>query len=487
LLDAQQRIVELEAELAVAHARVAEQDARIAEQDARIAEQDARIVALTKQVELLLEQLGQNSSNSHKPPSSDPPGAGPQRNPSKGKKGKRGGQKGHRGTFRELLPASQVDEVVNLFPRQCENCWAGLPESVDPEALRYQVTEVPPIKPHTKEFRRHEVQCACGHRTRAAHDSATIPTSRFGPRLVALVALLTGVYHISRRRTGQLLEDVLGVRLSLGAISAIEARVSDALAEPVAEAWERVEDAAVKHTDGTSWLQAGVVMCLWTVATATATVFKVLANGSKSALLPLFGKLTGILVSDRATALNFWAMERRQICWAHLLRKFVCFSERTGPAAALGQQLLDLTALVFEYHHDYRDGKLSKEKYCDWMKPVREQFEATLERAVAADIERLSGSCADVLEHKQALWTFVERDDVAPTNNHAERELRAFVLWRRRSFGTQSDRGNVFAARVMTVAHTARKQDKNTFAFLIACVRAHVDQASAPSLFTSAS
>lgn len=480
MLDAQQRIAELEAELAVAHAR-------IAEQDARIAEQDARILALTKQVEVLLEKLGQNSRNSHKPPSSDPPGAaGPQRKPGQGKKGKRGGQKGHRGSFRELLPASQVDEVVNLYPPQCENCWAALPECVDPEALRYQVTEVPPIKPHTKEFRRHEVQCACGHRTRAAHNPATIPTSRFGPRLVALVALLTGVYHISRRRTGQLLEDVLGVQLSLGAISAIEGRVSDALAEPVAEVWEHVEAAAVKHTDGTSWLQAGVAMCLWTVATATATVFKVLANGGKNTLMPLFGQLTGILVSDRATALKFWVMERRQICWAHLLRKFVSFSERTGPAATLGQQLLDLTALVFEYHHDYRDGKLSKDRYLDWMKPVREQFEATLERAVAADIERLSGSCADVLEHKQALWTFVERADVEPTNNHAERELRAFVLWRRRSFGTQSDRGNVFAARVMTVAHTARKQNKNTFAFLIACVRAKVDQANAPSLFTSA-
>jgi transposase len=129
----------------------------------------------------------------------------------------------------------------------------------------------------------------------------------------------------------------------------------------------------------------------------------------------------------------------------------VCFSERAGPAATLGQQLLDLTALVFEYHHDYQDGKLSKEKYLDWMTPMRDQFEATLERAIAADIERLSGSCADVVEHKQALWTFMERDDVSPTNNHAERELRAFVLWRRRSFGTQSDRGNVFAARVIVL------------------------------------
>jgi transposase len=486
-LDAQQRIVELEAELAVAHARIAEQETRIAEQEARIAEQEARIITLSKQVEVLLERLGQNSRNSHKPPSSDPPGAGSQRKPNQeGKKRKRGGQRGHRGAFRVLLPTSQVDEVVNLFPPQCESCWTALPENIDPEALRYQVTEVPPIKPHTTEFRRHEVQCACGYRTRATYDPATIPASRFGPRLVALAALLTGVYHISRRRTGQLLEDVLGVRLSVGAISAIEARVGDALAEPVAEAWEHVKDATVKHTDGTSWLQAGAVMCLWTVATATATVFKVLANGSKSMLLPLFGRLTGILVSDRATALNFWVMERRQICWAHLLRKFVSFSERAGPAATLGQQLLDLTALVFEYHHNYQAGKLSKEKYIDWMKPVREQFEATLERAVAADIERLSGSCADVLEHKQALWTFVERDDVAPTNNHAERELRAFVLWRRRSFGTQSDRGNVFAERVMTVAHTTRKQGKNTFAFLIACVRAHVDGTPRPSLFATA-
>jgi uncharacterized coiled-coil protein SlyX len=109
LLDAQQRIAE-------AGVRVGGRHARIAEQDARIAEQDARIVALTKQVELLHEQLGQNSRNSHKPPSSDLPGAGPQRKPGKGKKGKHVGQKGHRGTFREPLPASRGDEVVNVFP-----------------------------------------------------------------------------------------------------------------------------------------------------------------------------------------------------------------------------------------------------------------------------------------------------------------------------------------------------------------------------------
>jgi transposase len=151
----------------------------------------------------------------------------------------------------------------------------------------------------------------------------------------------------------------------------------------------------------------------------------------------------------------------------------------------LGKELLDLTALMFEYFHDYRSGKLSKAKLIEWMTPVRTQFEALLERAVAAEIERLSGSCADILLHKQALWTFLDRDDVEPTNNHAERELRAFVLWRRRSFGTQSDRGNAFAERVMTIAHTTRKQGKNTFAFLFECVRAQGDGTRAPSLFAT--
>jgi transposase len=77
----------------------------------------------------------------------------------------------------------------------------------------------------------------------------------------------------------------------------------------------------------------------------------------------------------------------------------------------------------------------------------------------------------------------VERTDVEPTNNHAERELRAFVLWRKRCFGAQSDRGNEFAERVMTVAHTARKQNKNVLAFLTSCCEARLAKTPVPSLF----
>ena len=487
MLDAPQRIAELEAAVAAKDALLATKDERIRELEAQVAALLARVAALTKQVGELAEKLGQNSRNSHRPPSSDSPGTG-KPGGLRAKSGRpRGGQRGHRGSRRTLLPAAQVDDFVDLYPAACENCWKTLPEIPDAHAKRYQVTEVPPIQPHTKEVRRHAVTCTCcGHRTRAAYDEQVIPASPFGPRLTSIVALLTGVYHVSRRKTCSLLSDLLGVPISLGAVSAVEARVADAVKPAVDEAWTRVEGAAVKHTDGTSWLKAGALLALWTIASTAATVFKIVTDGSRATLAPLYGALRGILVSDRATALNFWAMERRQVCWAHLLRKFVSFTERAGPSAAFGRELLDYTGLLFEYWHNYKAGKLDRATFRAWMAPVRAQVEAVLARAVAANIARLSGSCADLLEHKLALWTFVEHDGVEPTNNHAERELRAFVMWRKRSFGTQSDRGNVFAERLMTVAHTARKQGREVLPFLTACCEAHLAGTHAPSLFAAA-
>ncbi len=471
------RIGELEAELAA-------RDAELAARDARIAVLEQQVAALLKQVADLTEKLGQNSRNSHLPPSSDPPGSASGKKPA-GKR-KRGGQRGHRGHRRDLLPPEKVNEFVDLFPPQCEDCCEPLPKTLDLMALRYQMTELPPIEPHTTEYRRHAVTClCCGHQTRAAYDATKIPASPFGPRLMAVIALLTGVYNISRRRAAELLLQLAGVRISLGALSAVEGRVSDAVEQPVAEAWQRVNGSKVKHTDGTGWLQAGVTLSLWTIASVIATVYKIVAHGSKQMLEPLYGTLEGILVSDRAAALNFWAMERRQVCWAHLLRRFVAFSERDGPAGSFGRELLDYVGLLFEYWHAFKDGKLTRDQLRAHMAPVRQHVEAVLERAVAAKIDRLSGSCADMLEHQKALWTFVEHDGVDPTNNHAERELRAFVLWRKRSFGSQSERGNLFAERLMSVAHTARKQQCDVLDFLTSCCEAQATGTPAPSLFSA--
>ena len=120
-----------------------------------------------------------------------------------------------------------------------------------------------------------------------------------------------------------------------------------------------------------------------------------------------------------------------------------------------------------------------------WLRPVQRDFERLLERGERSGVERLAGACADILAHRDALWTFATYDDVEPTNNHAELELRDFVLWRKRSFGAQSERGHRFAERLMTIAHTARKQGRDVLAFLVDCV-SRIDDEPMPSLFATA-
>jgi transposase len=473
-----------DADLAARDADLAARDAELAAREREIQQLRAELKQLAALVVTLKERLDQNSSNSSKPPSSDPPGKKPpKKKRGKGKR-KRGGQKGHKGHHRVRLPESEVD-VVDHYPPKCEDCWKPLPKTPDPNASWHQTTEILPVKPHTTEDRWHEVECpCCQYRTRAKR-AADFCASPFGPRLSSIIALLTGVFHVSRRGTQRLLTDLLGVVISLGGISNVEARVGKAIQPGVDEAWAQVPDAQAKHTDGTSWKMGGLPMQLWTIATTAVTVFKILVDGSKKSLRPLFGKLKGILVSDRAKALNFWAMERRQVCWAHLIRRFVNFSEREGPAGAMGRELLDATGIMFSYWHDYRDKRLSRKAFLHRMAPLQERIEALLERAAAADIERMSGSCADILGHRAALFNFIDKRGVEPTNNHGERELRAFVLWRRRSFGTQSERGNMFAENIMTVVHTARKQQRDVLPLLTGYCEAAWSDTEPPKLMST--
>ncbi len=475
-----------EADLAARDADLAARDAELTAERTRRSELEAQVAKLTEAVGKLQELLGRNSGNSNKPPSSDPPGAKlPKKKP---KGGRRGGQKGHRGTHRLLVPTEQVHAFVELFPRECKSCWEPLPETPDPFARRYQYTELKPLAAYVTEYRRHAVVCpCCRYKTRATYDPAVLPRFAFGPRLMTVAAMLTGIYHLSRRETVRLLWELLGVRMSLGALSAIEARVSQSVEPAVDEVLEEARKSTVKHADGTSWLRAGAMLSLWVLCTAAVTVFKVLDNGQTGTLrADLFGRVHGILVSDRATALKFWVMKRRQICWAHLARKFVSFSERDGPAGKIGKELLEYTSLLFDYWSRFRQGRLRRETFVARMAPVRLQVEALLERAVAAKLPTLSGSCEDILEHREALWTFVERQGVEPTNNHAERELRGFVIWRRRSFGSQSERGDRFAERLMTLAHTARKRGRDVLAFLTACCVSRSAGTTVPSLLAAA-
>src|SRR5207247_10267506 len=115
--------------------------------------------------------------------------------------------------------------------------------------------------------------------------------------------------------------------------------------------------------------------------------------------------------------------------------------------------------------HQARDGTMPRPTFQRVVESLGTIIERHLEAGVRLGIRGVSGSCADILEHREALWTFARVPGVEPTNNHAERELRAFVLWRKKSFGSQSDRGSRFAARIMTATHTLRKQKRHVLSY----------------------
>jgi transposase len=100
-------------------------------------------------------------------------------------------------------------------------------------------------------------------------------------------------------------------------------------------------------------------------------------------------------------------MRSWQVCHAHLLRKFVAFSERKGLIGAIGRELLSCVRLIFEYWHGFKDGHLKRQDLQFWMRPLQSAFEQLLARAAKANVDGVSGSCIDILAHRQALWTFL--------------------------------------------------------------------------------
>jgi transposase len=426
-------------------------------------------------------RLAQNSSNSNRPPSSDTPADRGERRKPPGSGRPRGGQRGHKGHRRELVPSEQVSRREEIFPEDCDRCGRKLPREADADPLIHQLIEFPEVAPDVTEYRMHHVACTCGHVT-CAPWPAGVSVGMCGPRLLAVISLLTGLYHLSRRQAKRFVGDILGVRISLGALSKCEERVSEAVAPVAEEAREYALEQPVKHVDATGWRQSDSPRSLWTIGTHLVTVFCLTLDATKATVQAMLEGATGILVSDRAPQFKFWAMERRQVCWAHLLRKFVAFSERPGAAGDVGRRLLFWTEFIFGPWHEMREGKMSRAKFRRILAGVREHVEACLEQGVRLGVPGVSGSCADILEHRDALWTFVTEDGVEPTNNHAERELRAFVLWRKKSFGSQSERGCRFAERIMTVVHTLRKQERDVLEFLVDACKAALGLGERPSL-----
>jgi transposase len=352
----------------------------------------------------------------------------------------------------------------------------------DAEPRIHHVWEIPPVSPHVTEYRLHALRCrGCGHVTRAALPEG-VPTRWFGPRVEAITALATGVYRVSKRTTVELLRDLFGLPMSVGAVIDSQHAMSHALAGPFDEAHAYAKRQPVKHADETGWWQKNGRAWLWAVVTPLVTVFLVRAKRSADVARELLGATVGVLVADRYKGYHHWPARAYQFCWAHLVRDFVAMAERGGGSRRVGEALLDEARTMFALWHRVREGRLSRFFFRIHMGPVRGRVEALLGEGARLAHPRTAGLCGSLLERTQALWTFVETEGVEPTNNAAERAVRPAVLWRKGSFGTQSEEGSRFVERLLTTLMTCRQQGRNVLDFLVAARNAALNGTPAPSL-----
>ena len=448
-----------------------------------LAQQQTQIDQLHAQVATLTARLNQHSQNSSKPPSSDPPSAPPR--PARGPRGRTAGaQPGHPRHMRPDPAPEHIDQVRDHYPEvcpTCQDCVAHLRYDACAVQTQY-VWELPLVRPEITAHQYHTVCCrGCGTLVTAPRPP-DVPPGAFGPRAAAAVTLLHGDYHLSDRTVPRLLHDFFGLPLSLGSVVDLQQVGSAALAPVYAAIHTAVQQQDRCNIDETGWKEAGKRRWLWTMVTTVATCFAVLTSRAGPGLRHLLGTAyTGIATSDRHRPYLALAPERHQLCWSHLIRNFQALVDRGGRLGIWGADFLALSQVVFRLWHLYREGTIDRVTLQAAMAPIQVTVHALLEQG-ARRCDAPEGMCQELLNHEDALWTFVREERVEPTNNAAEQALRGAVLWRKGCFGAQSAAGNHFVERILSVSATCRQQHRHLLTFVTEAITAYWAGQPAPTL-----
>lgn len=445
---------------------------------ARVAELERKVALLTK-----------DSSNSSKPPSSDGPTRKPKPRPKK-KSIKRspGGQPGHKGSNRELVPVEKVNKIVTLTPSSCSACGASLAPETDgcilsDKYLRFQVTDIPEPLPEVTEYRLQCVRCSCGKETWA--ELPAHARSGFGPRIAAILSYLAGIHRVTRRGCQEIAKTIFGIEISLGSVCNLHEEVSRSVERPCREIREALPNQPVLNVDETGWKTCGKTRWIWVFTTPVIAFFHIAASRGSNVLKEILGDVFhGSLGSDMYSAYKAYHKGVRQFCWAHIIRtiKGVKHACRSPDGVKFSKWMLAETGRMFALWHAFKDECLDRKTLVLKSVPIRSRMNRCLQHYLTSDDYDVRQTAKSLLKHWDGLFAFLEYEGVEPTNNLAERALRPAVQWRKICFGNQCEEGEVLTARLLTVTRTCKLQHRNPLAFFVGSIIAYRTGFPTPSL-----
>ena len=449
-----------------------------------------KVLGLEDENRDLKNQLKLNSKNSSKPPSNDY-----KKNTSPPVRKIRPPRKGF---SRVVYPPERVDKVINCFIKHCPHCGSKNLKKLKraPEAI--QQVEIPQIKAVVSEYLLHKYFCkACGKKSSAKLPNG-VPDSAFGPKLIGFTGALTGVCHLAKREAAQLIKDLFNINIGVGSMPNIETQISKAL-DPVYQKIHQVviENLSTKHFDETGWRNSGKRQFAWVASCKTAAFYSIQTNRNRAVFKNIIRKdekdeseTTFPAVTDRLAVYNIIG-SNHQYCLAHLIRNFRKFAEsgrfaqRDGPENSVGNAIMKRFIKTCHVHSLFRKGKISFARRNKLIDRYKKAVFHWLEYGLANGDEKLFRLCGKLLNNFDKLWTFTRIYGMEPTNNLAERDLRKLVIWRKKSYGTRSFRGQKFVERITSVTETLKRHGKNVLSFIQQAVIRFFRNESAPFISQS--
>ena len=438
----------------------------------KIQELEARLAKLEDRLRELEGPARATAANSSLPPSANPigvPSAVVKRPTGRGI----GGQMGHEGHGRTLLPIEQVDEVVAHRPMRCAYCGGRLAAGAEGRVVaRHQVMELPERPVVVVEHQ--AIACGCRHCGKESVGGIPVEVKRSvcGARLSAMMGYLSARMAVSRRQVAEILSCVLGVKLCSGSVCARERELAEALREPYGRIAGEVRGSEVVNIDETGW--KGAARWLWVGASKKACVYLAWPDRSGGAIERLLGEQSRVTIcSDRFVAYEKYPLERRGLCWAHLRRDFQRCVDRRGASRAIGEEGLEICREVFGQWRRFAAGEMGRVALKRRMGKVAAWMGRLLLRGGKCVVEKTAKLCRRLRKRQEALWRFASVEGLEPTNNLAERMLRGAVIWRKKCFGSFSKGGCRFAERMLSVIATLRLRGREVLDYLERAVSAY--------------
>lgn len=425
----------------------------------------AENAVLQSKVSELESRLKSNSSNSSKPPSSD----GYQKKPAfpKKSKGKKGGQKGHKGN--NLHQVANPDKIVKCVPGIC-SCGHEFHQDELSIAEKRQVFDLPQPKLEVTEYQIHKANCPdCGLSNRGTAPENINAPAQYGNGVKSYVVMLNVHYKLPYKKIQLLFKDLFGYSINESTIFSASQTCYNNLEETENKIRTKVSLNDVVHADETGLRIEGKLQWLHTATTSLFTYLFVHKNRGKEALesdSSILNRLNGWLVHDSWSSYFSFKNYKHAMCGAHILRELQGLVDTSKSKWAKTFKLFLMS--IYEMTTDERINRKQQIqdrfiRICnigERMEPPpiktkgkRGRYKRTKGRNL---VERL-------IKYQDAVLAFAFYEQVPFTNNLAERDIRPTKIKQKISNSFRSFKGAEYYARIEGFISTARKNKKNIF------------------------